>query len=63
MTNIIDGKAYAAKLRAEVAVEIKASGLRPGLTVLLYSSAVARFARQNFPAHLIRLHCDLACVK
>ncbi|PIR33452.1 MAG: bifunctional methylenetetrahydrofolate dehydrogenase/methenyltetrahydrofolate cyclohydrolase FolD [Alphaproteobacteria bacterium CG11_big_fil_rev_8_21_14_0_20_44_7] len=35
MTNIIDGKAFAAKLRAEIAEEIKRDGLKPGLTVIL----------------------------
>lgn len=35
MVNIIDGKAYAAKLRAEVAEEIKKTGLKPGLSVVL----------------------------
>ena len=35
MANIINGKDYAAKLRAEVAEEIKESGLKPGLAVVL----------------------------
>lgn len=35
MTNIIDGKAFAAKLRAEVAEEIANEGLKPGLAVIL----------------------------
>lgn len=35
MKNIIDGKAFAAKIRSQVAQEIKSSGLTPGLTVVL----------------------------
>lgn len=35
MTTIIDGKAFAAKIRAEVAAEIQATGIKPGLTVIL----------------------------
>jgi methylenetetrahydrofolate dehydrogenase (NADP+)/methenyltetrahydrofolate cyclohydrolase len=35
MTNIIDGKAFAAKIRAGVAAEIAAAGIKPGLTVVL----------------------------
>ncbi len=38
MANIINGKDYAAKLRAEVAEDIKKSGLKPGLSVVLVGS-------------------------
>jgi methylenetetrahydrofolate dehydrogenase (NADP+)/methenyltetrahydrofolate cyclohydrolase len=34
-SNIINGKEFAAKIRAGVAAEIKAKGLKPGLTVVL----------------------------
>lgn len=35
MTQIIDGKAFAAKVRAQVAKEIAETGLKPGLAVIL----------------------------
>ena len=35
MTNIIDGKAFAAKIRSQVAEEIKQTGIKAGLTVVL----------------------------
>ncbi len=35
MTNIIDGKAFAAKLREQIAEEISQSGIKPGLAVVL----------------------------